>query len=159
MLWCGRVVESDETGMANQSSGSESGSSDGSSDVEDHQNQYSGPDLLAAREAHVKTKSQFGFHFPLEYFDNEEFDIRSPEAWMSLRPNPKGGGKYPLPGKAYLPLPPDPTDPMISLAEITSEVLLDKSARLQGFRRWLTLQRTQRFEKLKEDRGEAEELY
>ncbi|XP_037952537.1 dynein heavy chain 1, axonemal-like [Teleopsis dalmanni] len=40
-------------------------------------------------------------HFPLSFFDNFEYDVHSPEAWLSL--GMIGDNQYPLPGKAYLP--------------------------------------------------------
>lgn len=90
-------------------------------------------------------RSPFGAYFPLEFFDNEDFDTRMPEDWMGVRYNSQGSDLYPLPGKAFIPIVSEkPSNDLVSFSELTSEVLLDKTPRLHNFRKWLIRERYKR---------------
>ncbi|TRY59872.1 hypothetical protein DNTS_035283 [Danionella cerebrum] len=45
-------------------------------------------------------------YLPLEIFDNEDFDCRSPEEWLGLGYEPGSTGRKPVPAKALLPIQP-----------------------------------------------------
>ncbi|NXI29959.1 DYH1 protein, partial [Sterrhoptilus dennistouni] len=45
----------------------------------------------------------FPIYLPLQVFDNDEFDCRTPEEWISLGLEPGFSDRKPVPGKALLP--------------------------------------------------------
>ncbi|NXC44759.1 DYH1 protein, partial [Penelope pileata] len=45
----------------------------------------------------------FPIYLPLKIFDNEEYDCRTPEEWISLGLEPGSHDRKPVPGKALLP--------------------------------------------------------
>ncbi|NXY87439.1 DYH1 protein, partial [Alcedo cyanopectus] len=45
----------------------------------------------------------FGIYLPLKIFDDEEYDCRTPEEWISLGQEPGSQDRKPVPGKALLP--------------------------------------------------------
>lgn len=94
----------------------------------------------------IQSKPPFNAQFPLSYFDNSEYDIRSGEDWCRLGWEDKEKRFYPLPGKAFLPLPlqPDKRAKARSPAEMTLEEILKKTPRLERFRQWLLRERFQR---------------
>uniref|UniRef100_A0A8C5T8B7 Dynein axonemal heavy chain 1 n=1 Tax=Malurus cyaneus samueli TaxID=2593467 RepID=A0A8C5T8B7_9PASS len=47
--------------------------------------------------------SVFPIYLPLNVFDNDEFDCRTPEEWISLGLEPGSSDRKPVPGKALLP--------------------------------------------------------
>ncbi|CAG7831213.1 unnamed protein product [Allacma fusca] len=111
----------------------------------------------------------FGPMFPLDYFDNEEYDIRSGEEWMYLGWDWKEQKIFPIPAKAFLPMPKDstlrkkkchpntPADDVenVALSELTSANLLTKTERLEKFRRWLL---TERYRRLVRDGEQKDQL-
>ncbi|NWR83166.1 DYH1 protein, partial [Furnarius figulus] len=59
------------------------------------------PDNIPAIE---ETKdSVFPIYLPLKVFDNDEYDCRTPEEWISLGLEPGSSDRKPVPGKALLP--------------------------------------------------------
>ena len=98
----------------------------------------------------------FGPMFPLDYFDNEEYDIRTGEEWMFLGWDWKEHKMYPIPAKAFLPIRRSRQDDKMkkcklveeekpkALSEITAVNLLTKTERLERFRRWLLSERYRR---------------
>uniref|UniRef100_A0A8V1A4F4 Dynein axonemal heavy chain 1 n=1 Tax=Gallus gallus TaxID=9031 RepID=A0A8V1A4F4_CHICK len=48
-------------------------------------------------------EKKYPIHLPLKIFDNEEYDCRTPEEWISLGLEPGSHDRKPVPGKALLP--------------------------------------------------------
>ncbi|ODM98022.1 Dynein heavy chain 1, axonemal [Orchesella cincta] len=100
----------------------------------------------AAIHPFIQSKPPFSAQFPLSYFDNTEYDIRSGEDWCRLGWDEKEKRFYPLPGKAFLPLP-LPFDKRVQAkapSEATLEEILRKTPRLEKFRSWLLRERYNR---------------
>ncbi|NXW71507.1 DYH1 protein, partial [Hirundo rustica] len=69
-----------------------------------------------------KTKdSVFPIYLPLQVFDNDEFDCRTPEEWISLGLEPGSFDRKPVPGKALL-----PTDDVLGHEDPKSQDLIYK---------------------------------
>ncbi|RMC00001.1 hypothetical protein DUI87_23409 [Hirundo rustica rustica] len=69
-----------------------------------------------------KTKdSVFPIYLPLQVFDNDEFDCRTPEEWISLGLEPGSFDRKPVPGKALL-----PTDDVLGHEDPKSQDLVYK---------------------------------
>ena len=103
--------------------------------------------------------------FPLDYFDNEDYDIRTGEEWMFLGWDWKEHRMYPIPAKAYLPVRrqldenvPEKCKHLLekekpkALSEMTAVNLLTKTERLEKFRHWLL---TERYRRLTNDDASA----
>uniref|UniRef100_G1MWR4 Dynein axonemal heavy chain 1 n=1 Tax=Meleagris gallopavo TaxID=9103 RepID=G1MWR4_MELGA len=56
------------------------------------------PDSVPAIE-----EKKYPIHLPLKIFDNEEYDCRTPEEWISLGLEPGSRDRKPVPGRALLP--------------------------------------------------------
>ncbi|XP_038005283.1 dynein heavy chain 1, axonemal [Motacilla alba alba] len=65
--------------------------------------------------------SVFPIYLPLQVFDNDEFDCRTPEEWMSLGQEPGSSDRKPVPGKALL-----PTDDVLGHEDPKSQELIYK---------------------------------
>jgi hypothetical protein len=118
------------------SSSSDSSQSSGEGDEEEEDQ---------AEHPFIKTKPPFGPQFPLEHFDNEEFDIRPGEEWIGLGWDPKENKMYPIPAKAFLPMPlPGARLQVPALSEVTAMNLLKKTESLDNFRKWLIRERYKR---------------
>ncbi|NWI86599.1 DYH1 protein, partial [Pitta sordida] len=77
------------------------------------------PDNLPTIE---KTKdSVFPIYLPLKVFDNDEYDCRTPEEWISLGLEPGSIDRKPVPGKALL-----PTDDVLGHEDPKSQELIYK---------------------------------
>lgn len=94
----------------------------------------------------IQSKPPFSPQFPLHFFDNSEFDIRGGDDWCRLGWEEKEKRFYPLPAKAFLPLPLsiDKRAKATALSELTLEELLRKTPRLDKFRQWLLRERFDR---------------
>ncbi|NWI60614.1 DYH1 protein, partial [Calyptomena viridis] len=78
---------------------------------------HSDPDNMPTIE---ETKdSVFPIYLPLNVFDNDEFDCRTPEEWISLGLEPGCLDRKPVPGKALL-----PTDDVLGHEDPKSEELI-----------------------------------
>lgn len=74
-----------------------------------------------------------------------DFDIRSGEEWINLGYDVDDNKMYPIPGKAFLPMPQLQTRRFLpALSEVTSSNLLKKSETLERFRKWLIKERFKR---------------
>ncbi|NXE88109.1 DYH1 protein, partial [Menura novaehollandiae] len=77
------------------------------------------PDNMPAIE---ETKdSVFPIYLPLKVFDNDEYDCRTPEEWISLGLEPGSLDRKPVPGKALL-----PTDDVLGHEDPKSRELIYK---------------------------------
>ncbi|XP_053845413.1 dynein axonemal heavy chain 1 [Vidua macroura] len=65
--------------------------------------------------------SVFPIYLPLKVFDNDEFDCRTPEEWISLGLEPGSSDRKPVPGKALL-----PTDDVLGHEDPKSQELIYK---------------------------------
>ncbi|NXF14818.1 DYH1 protein, partial [Rhodinocichla rosea] len=65
--------------------------------------------------------SVFPIYLPLQVFDNDEFDCRTPEEWMSLGLESGSSDRKPVPGKALL-----PTDDVLGHEDPKSQELIYK---------------------------------
>ncbi|NXG03554.1 DYH1 protein, partial [Sakesphorus luctuosus] len=75
------------------------------------------PDNIPAIE---ETKdSVFPIYLPLKVFDNDEYDCRTPEEWISLGLEPGSSDRKPVPGKALL-----PTDDVLGHEDPKSQELI-----------------------------------
>lgn len=94
----------------------------------------------------IKSKPPFGYMFPLHCFDNFECDIRPPEEWLSLGWDTKEKRFFPLPAKAFLPMPgPSAKKNLPALSEtIVDNNLLTATPRLTKMYHWLLRERFQR---------------
>ncbi|NXK54576.1 DYH1 protein, partial [Chauna torquata] len=63
----------------------------------------------------------FPIYLPLKIFDNEEYDCRTPEEWISLGLEPGSHNRKPVPGKALL-----PTDDVLGHEDPKSQKLIYK---------------------------------
>lgn len=63
----------------------------------------------------------FPVYLPLETFDDEEYDCRTPEEWLSLGVEPGSEDRKPIPGKALL-----PTDDVLGHEDPKSHKLIYK---------------------------------
>ncbi|XP_067855101.1 dynein axonemal heavy chain 1 [Heptranchias perlo] len=61
---------------------------------------HSGPEKNRAKSA--KNPAQFTVYLPLEVFDDEEFECRTPEEWLQLGYEEESNIRKPIPGKALL---------------------------------------------------------
>ncbi|NWX18561.1 DYH1 protein, partial [Aegotheles bennettii] len=77
------------------------------------------PDNMTAIEE--KKDPVFPIYLPLEIFDNEEYDCRTPEEWISLGLEPGSHDRKPVPGKALL-----PTDDVLGHEDLKSQKLIYK---------------------------------
>jgi len=106
----------------------------------------------------IRSKPPFNPMFPLHYFDNTEWDTRTPDEWINLGWDGKERRFYAIPGKAFLPLPGSyvrKTTP--ALSETIVDNLLNSSKRLFYLERCLL---KERYERLLEILGvEMEEYY
>jgi hypothetical protein len=90
-------------------------------------------------------KPPFNPMLPLPIFDNMEFDIRMPNDWLSLGWDSKERKFYPLPGKAFLPLPGSVVRREApALSETVVNNLLTSSPRLEKLFHWLLKERYER---------------
>lgn len=89
--------------------------------------------------------SYFAFdspQFPINCFDNCTFDIRPPEEWIQLGLDFKDKRFYPLPGKAFLPLPAGAAKKKSpALSETVVDHLLTATPRLNRMYQWLLKER------------------
>lgn len=135
-------------------SSSDSGDSGSKSDESEAKSLMGSPDEDEDVEGNEKTgihsfiqsKPPFGPQLPLSFFDNTEYDIRSGEDWCTLGWEEKEQRFYPLPAKAFLPLPlpAEKRAKMKAPSEVTVEEILRKTPRLEKFRSWLLRERFQR---------------
>ncbi|NXV43351.1 DYH1 protein, partial [Uria aalge] len=63
----------------------------------------------------------FPIYLPLKIFDNDEYDCRTPEEWISLGLEPGSRDRKPVPGKALL-----PTDDVLGHEDPKSQKLIYK---------------------------------
>ncbi|NXH79210.1 DYH1 protein, partial [Hydrobates tethys] len=63
----------------------------------------------------------FPIYLPLKVFDNDEYDCRTPEEWISLGLEPGSHDRKPVPGKALL-----PTDDVLGHEDPKSQKLIYK---------------------------------
>ncbi|XP_023791251.1 dynein heavy chain 1, axonemal [Cyanistes caeruleus] len=68
-----------------------------------------------------KKDTVFPIYLPLKVFDNDEFDCRTPEEWISLGLEPGSFDRKPVPGKALL-----PTDDVLGHEDPKSQDLIYK---------------------------------
>ncbi|NXW05287.1 DYH1 protein, partial [Fregetta grallaria] len=68
-----------------------------------------------------KKDTVFPIYLPLKIFDNEEYDCRTPEEWISLGLEPGSHDRKPVPGKALL-----PTDDVLGHEDPKSQKLIYK---------------------------------
>ncbi|KFZ54338.1 Dynein heavy chain 1, axonemal, partial [Podiceps cristatus] len=61
----------------------------------------------------------FPIYLPLKIFDNDDYDCRTPEEWISLGLEPGSHGRRPVPGKALL-----PTDDVLGHEDPKSQKLI-----------------------------------
>lgn len=96
----------------------------------------------------IKSKPPFGAMLPLEFFDDEEFDIRSGEDWIRLGYDAKEDINYPIPGKAFLPFiksnGEEEHENNLAISQVTYEQLLKKTPRLEKFHQQLVRARFNR---------------
>ncbi|NXK03929.1 DYH1 protein, partial [Herpetotheres cachinnans] len=77
------------------------------------------PDNMPAIEE--KKDPVFPIYLPLKVFDNDEYDCRTPEEWISLGLEPGSHERKPVPGKALL-----PTDDVLGHEDPKSQKLIYK---------------------------------
>ncbi|XP_026529026.1 dynein heavy chain 1, axonemal [Notechis scutatus] len=63
----------------------------------------------------------FPIYLPLQIFDDEEYDCRTPEEWLLLGVEPESSDRKPIPGKALL-----PTDDILGHGDPKSHTLIYK---------------------------------